>query len=171
MVNYLLVAGGAGGGGAVNGSAGLGGGGGAGGLLQGSGLSLPIAAYPVVIGAGGAKATSNSNTPGNVGNLTNIVADAKTAGWNKVMLATVLPSNSSTGPQETQRGLLNTSIVGNAAGADVIVDYASDSIMGNPANTTNTLYYADGTHPTEYGYTLLFPYLKTALTGLGFSLS
>ena len=66
-VTYLVVAGG--GGGAGHGGGG-GGGGGAGGYLTGTGHPVPVAAYPIVIGAGGAGGQmfygndGRNNTPG-----------------------------------------------------------------------------------------------------------
>lgn len=60
-IEFLLAAGGGGGGDAVPGSLGAGGGGGAGGLFN-SAASIPVGAYAVTIGLGGAIETNGQNS-------------------------------------------------------------------------------------------------------------
>ncbi len=59
------------------------------------------------------------------------------------------------GDDERQRLKLNAMIRAGRAGADAVVDFASDPVMGNYKTVANRLYYYDGIHPTTYGYSLL----------------
>lgn len=79
------------------------------------------------------------------------IAWAKSAGF-YVALITILPRSLAWTPaQETQRLSYNTLVRQNAAGADAIVDWAADPLMGDGVNPTTSPYYADGLHPTVLG--------------------
>jgi lysophospholipase L1-like esterase len=92
--------------------------------------------------------------------LAGMVAAAHGAGA-KVILGTVLPRQglqwfgASYGADEKQRLALNALIRANAAGADGVIDFASDPAMGAYRNLTNGRYYFDGTHPSVSGDALL----------------
>jgi hypothetical protein len=84
-------------------------------------------------------------------NLTAYIASAHATGW-KVLAATMLPYSGDSANQTAERLAYNALIRANAAGADGIIDYAADPLMGLQATTTNTMYYGDGLHPTSLGY-------------------
>jgi hypothetical protein len=85
----------------------------------------------------------------------------RTAGFDKILLTTLLPRGDGT-MTEPNRLAYNATLT-NAAwqianGIDGVIDFASQPIMGNPANLTNTLYYnTDLIHPTALGQSLLVP--------------
>jgi hypothetical protein len=79
--------------------------------------------------------------------------DARAAGWSRVVVCTDIPA---TGRSDTGRGPFNQSIRDNAAGLGYsVADFAADSIMGDPAQTSNTTYFADGLHCADAGYARL----------------
>ena len=108
---------------------------------------------------------TNTSCTAIYGNMTSYVAAAHATGW-KVIVGTMLPRNGWSGNQITEQGACNTLIRANSAGADAIADYAADATMGVQANTTNTAYYADGTHPTSLGYGYLAIIEAAAVNGL-----
>ena len=89
--------------------------------------------------------------------LARIIATAHGAGA-RVLIATILPRAGFTqdgtppGRQEAQRLALNRLIRANTAGADGLVDFANDPIMGVPGMVRNKQYYFDTIHPTTAGY-------------------
>jgi lysophospholipase L1-like esterase len=100
--------------------------------------------------------TSGSTT---YSRLTSLVSSAHGTGF-KVVAATVLPTTTGawTGAMETQRGVYNTAVLGNAAGADQVVDIAdTNTAMGALTAPNNTSLYADLIHPTTLGYSDLAP--------------
>lgn len=83
----------------------------------------------------------------------------------KVILSTIFAQNRGA-TFETERNNFNTLIrAGWSAIADGLADFASDSIIGNSANTGNaTFYQADGWHLTERGVKdCLLPYFRAAI--------
>jgi hypothetical protein len=99
-------------------------------------------------------------------------AARKTAGWNKVIIGTVLPRTDAGGPMvDANRVAYNSTITASgwaaANGIDGIFDFASDSIMGNIANTTNATYYnSDQIHPTTAGHARLAPIWGATLSAV-----
>ncbi|MGI4730270.1 MAG: SGNH/GDSL hydrolase family protein [Janthinobacterium lividum] len=94
------------------------------------------------------------------------VSSAKAAGF-YVVLVTVLPRSLNWSPaQEVQRLAYNNLVRQNAAGADAIDDWAADPVIGDGVDTVNSLYYADGLHPTELGQQRLAVIDAAALTPL-----
>lgn len=89
----------------------------------------------------------------------------RTAGYDYIIGTTVTPSTQFLASEETARVAANTAIKGNSgAPFDAVVDFAGDSRLANPADTT---YYADGLHWTAAGAQvaadLMSPALATAL--------
>jgi lysophospholipase L1-like esterase len=83
---------------------------------------------------------------------TPFVAAAKAAGF-YVVINTVLPRSNQdwTSSKEAQRQAYNALVRSNAAAADAVDDWAADPVMGDAAGSLNTVYYADGLHPTVTG--------------------
>lgn len=50
--------------------------------------------------------------------------------------------------------------------ADAYADFSADPVIGNTANTTNTLYWQDQLHMTAAGYAIWAQYLKTAIESI-----
>lgn len=72
---------------------------------------------------------------------------ARTAGADRVVMATVPPSTSYTAPQEAERGTLNPLIRASSAW-DAVLDLAAATNLTDASNAT---YYADGLHWTTAG--------------------
>lgn len=72
---------------------------------------------------------------------------ARTAGADRIIMATVPPSTAYTGPQETQRLALNTLIAASSEWEHVL-DLATATNLTNAADTT---YYPDGLHWSTAG--------------------
>ncbi len=92
----------------------------------------------------------------------------RAAGWNKIVVATMLPRNDSHDmvyPNfEPNRIAFNTLLRnGFSPHADGLIDIGADSIMGNVDNIDNTLYFVDGVHPTALGHSILAPYFFNAI--------
>lgn len=84
----------------------------------------------------------------------------------KVVLCTILPRTGSsgwTGAMETQRLAYNDLVRTNSAGADLVLDLASDSVMGPTAACADTSLYGDALHPANGGHAVLGPLYKAAL--------
>lgn len=83
------------------------------------------------------------------------IADAKSAGQNKVGVCTILPRQ--TWVTDTAKWVeaqaYNDLVRANylSWGADFIVDLAADPTMGNISNCSNTSLYTDGLHPSSLG--------------------
>jgi hypothetical protein len=94
----------------------------------------------------------------------------KAAGYDLVGMCTLLPRNDGvmTEPNRTTYDSTLTGVGWAAANQiDFICDLASDSIMGDPANCSNTMWYVDGVHPTTAGYARLAPiYLASILAAV-----
>lgn len=107
-------------------------------------------------------ATLYSNT------LTPYVQYLKGLGY-KVVVCKVLPTTS-TGYADTAAGIetrrndYNALIASNAAGADVICDYASNATIGTyPDSPNNGTYYGDKLHPTSASCAIMGPILAAAI--------
>ncbi len=87
------------------------------------------------------------------------IPSAASAGWNKVIVSTVLPRSDGgwTGAMETAR-LSYNDMLRNSNLPLAVFDAASDAVMGGTAST-NTALYPDALHPSALGYT----YLSSAL--------
>jgi hypothetical protein len=103
-------------------------------------------------------------------NLQTIASQYKSAGFNKVIIGTVMPRNTLFTAGQTHAGYeaarlaLNTSIrAGIGTDFDVLADVGADAIMGNDANINNVTYFQDALHPTLAGNALMAPYWVNAL--------
>lgn len=103
-----------------------------------------------------------------VANVVAFCAARKAAGFDKVILGTVLPRSDVAGPlNEANRLTYNATITApgwaEANGIDGIFDFGSHAIMGVKANNTDTTYYSDLIHPTSAGHELLAPIWQAKL--------
>ena len=103
--------------------------------------------------------------------LMDYVHRRKLYGWDKVIVATILPRNDSADVDfpnfETDRQAFNTWLRANWMNfAEGLVDIGADAIMGNVSNINNTTYYLDGVHPTALGHTILAPYFEAAIRAI-----
>jgi hypothetical protein len=93
----------------------------------------------------------------------------KQAGYALAAMSTLLPRNDGV-MTEPNRTAFNSTITGAgwaaANGIDYIIDLASQTIMGNPANCSNTAYYSDGVHPTALGASLPAPIFLAAVNAM-----
>ena len=97
--------------------------------------------------------------------ITSYISARHTAGW-KVVILTITPRNDSAwdSTYETQRGLLNTSILGNAAGADGVVNLTT---IADLLTTTNTTYFlSDQLHLTSTGYGIVAAAVDAVIDGM-----
>lgn len=99
-------------------------------------------------------------------NLAAYVAAMRRAGWNRVVVGTVLPSTWE--PFDPQRDALNLILTApgwaRAHGIDAIADFALSPEMGGDGAAADKTYFADGIHPTNLGYATLAPIYGRALT-------
>jgi lysophospholipase L1-like esterase len=86
---------------------------------------------------------------------TPFVAFLKGLGF-KVVICTILPRTIGawTPEMEAERVAYNDAVRGNAAGADAVLDLATNPTMGN-GNEGNATLYPDGLHPSSLGYRYL----------------
>jgi lysophospholipase L1-like esterase len=114
---------------------------------------------------------AQAKAPDIYNNLCKIVMNAHRAGA-KVIIATILPRGglrlfgTPPGDDETQRLTLNTMLRANRAGADALVDFAADPIMGSYQAVLNPADYKDTIHPTTQGYVHLAADAAQALNRL-----
>lgn len=114
---------------------------------------------------------TNSMNPG-IGNdtgaqaaaaMATLIADGQATGFT-VIVATCLPSTFVT---EANRTTYNTTLITNASSSNyTIADIASDPVMGQAGQQTNTTYYTDGVHPTRTGMAEIAPIVANALRPL-----
>ena len=99
--------------------------------------------------------------------MTSLVTLYKTQGF-RVAVETTLPRSDANWntTRETNRTSFNTLVRGNAAGADLIIDSASDPVIGDGTNTDLTTYYADKLHLNAAGQTRKSDIYKAALPNL-----
>ena len=99
-------------------------------------------------------------------NLAAYVAAMRRAGWNRIVVGTVLPSTWE--PFDPQRDTLNLILTApgwaHAHGIDAIADFALSPEMGGDGQAADKTYFADGIHPTNLGYATLAPIYGRALT-------
>lgn len=102
-------------------------------------------------------------------NIQNIITPFKTAGVNKVVVATATPRNASFSNGETRSGFeakrqtLISSIQGGLGTVyDAIADVGSDPVIGSDA-LLSTTYFGDFLHPTVLGHSLHKPYHVNAM--------
>lgn len=125
----------------------------------------------VVIEGGINDITSDTTASALYSTMTNYITTAKTAGF-KCLATDILPWNNAnfTSARETVRTTYNASVVGNAAGADRIIDIASDAVMGTASAPNDTSLYIDALHPTAAGdLRLATEQYKPALASQGIS--
>jgi lysophospholipase L1-like esterase len=79
----------------------------------------------------------------------------------KVIVSTTMKWSTETAGNETTRLAYNALVIANSAGADAVVDMAS-----NLDPTVEGPYYSDGTHTTNAGYAIAAGLFKTALLSL-----
>jgi hypothetical protein len=114
----------------------------------------------------------SGNAPQYAAAVAAMCAARKTAGFDLAMMTTLLPRGDGV-MTEPNRLAYNSTLtgVGWAAsnGIDYIVDFASDSIMGNPANLpvnnggVTTYFNSDNIHPTTVGHARLVPILTPVM--------
>lgn len=95
-------------------------------------------------------------------NMTTLVSDYKNAGYNKVIVLTVLPRTYAGDPgdyetkRQDYRALVVPGLGGDSCGADAVVDIGSDSTIGDSGDQNNATYYnADKVHLTTAGYAIV----------------
>lgn len=97
--------------------------------------------------------------------LARYVATMRKAGWDRVIVGTLLPSDWA--PFVAPRTALNAILLqpgwARAHGIDVIADFAASPTMGPNGAAADKRLYVDGIHPTDYGYGLLAPIYGAAL--------
>jgi phospholipase/lecithinase/hemolysin len=84
----------------------------------------------------------------------------------KVVICTVLPRTGSSGwnaSMEAERLAYNSLVVSNGAGADLVLDLASDSVMGPTTACADTSLYGDSLHPATAGHARLATLYRAAL--------
>lgn len=91
------------------------------------------------------------------------------AGWQKVVAVTVLPRSGGDANFESYRATCNTELR-NPANIGVywhaVADVAADPNLGPAGSTSNTTYYADGTHLTDVGYAIVSSIVRNACYSL-----
>jgi lysophospholipase L1-like esterase len=97
-----------------------------------------------------------------VANLKTYCLARRAAGWNRIVLGTLLPSTVS-GFNAT-RDAVNTLIRADTSFYDYLADYDTNPTIGADSAAANTTYYIDGTHPTTAGYGLMAPITQAAVT-------
>jgi lysophospholipase L1-like esterase len=96
--------------------------------------------------------------------------DGRRAAGFKTLAFTITPRTGGTDDagHNTRRLAVNDLIRANwTTFADALVDVASDPIVGNLANTTNTTYFSDQTHFTNAGYAIIAKLARAELRKLG----
>lgn len=84
----------------------------------------------------------------------------------KVVICTILPRTGSSGwsaAMENERLAYNAAVVANAAGADLVLDLASDPVMGPTTACADTSLYVDALHPATGGHARLASLYRAAL--------
>ncbi len=133
--------------------------------LLGSGLNVLCVAAGVNDLNGGDSAATVFN------NLNTYCAARKSAGWDKIVVLTILPFTSD-GATEAKRLALNT-LIRNAISPstyDYVADVGGDPTIGDTGDNFNTFYYGgDALHPQSPGYTIMAGIVKTQLAFAGIS--
>jgi lysophospholipase L1-like esterase len=85
--------------------------------------------------------------------LASLVSAAKATGYTAVV-GTLFPSSTFYSGKETIRTDYIAAIKANAAGADAIVDYTANPVIGTDAAATDTTLYWDNIHRTEVAHNI-----------------
>jgi hypothetical protein len=94
-------------------------------------------------------------------NLQAAAAALYAAGYEKIVMGTVLPSNDL---NDTTRASLNALIVAGAGTTyDHLADVAADATIGEDGDNANTTYYSDGVHMKAAGNAIAAPIFQTAI--------
>lgn len=108
--------------------------------------------------------TASSDVPAFLADLAAYCDARRAAGW-KVALGTLLPADRSN--FNTRRNTANTTIrTWAGVHADVIIDFAANTTIGEDGDELNTTYYSDGVHPTLAGQEIMESIYRTAINGL-----
>jgi len=119
----------------------------------------------LVIFAGTNDITSGSTAAATYANLVSYCQGARSAGWNKICVVTMLPRTDLAVP--ASRTTYNTLIRNNAlTDWDALGDWGGNATMGQDGDDTNPTYYSDGIHPTTVGHGIGAGIISTALLTL-----
>jgi lysophospholipase L1-like esterase len=103
-------------------------------------------------------------------NLKAYVTARHAAGWKNVAVATLLPFGQYNGctSNNAQRAIFNNLVRGDKAGADVLIDWAADPLIGpdSACSSAATTYSSDGTHPNAAGSAIMSQYFAPGLASL-----
>jgi lysophospholipase L1-like esterase len=80
----------------------------------------------------------------------------------KIVVATMLSRDNPAG-LDTERAAFNTSVRGNAAGADFVVDFDPTQLGCNNCATTSGLFNADKIHPNDAGEKIIIQMMQAVL--------
>jgi len=96
-------------------------------------------------------------------NLKTYCLARRAAGW-KVVACTPLACDR---PNYASRRAVAAGLIrGDNSFYDALVDFAADTTFGPDSSATNTTLFADGVHPTTYGYTLMAPIVANVVNTL-----
>lgn len=110
-----------------------------------------------------------------VADIITYCAARKAAGWDKVVITTLLSRTDGGGLNNAQRNAYNPIITNsgwsgrtaNGGPVDAVADFAADSIMGvDDAPTVNPTYFSDGVHPNAAGNLRLEAIMRITINGL-----
>lgn len=98
-------------------------------------------------------------------------AARRSAGWDKIVLCTMLPRTAAIAPGfNALRNAFNAIVTApgwaTANGFDAIADLAGVAGMGADADAVNATNYPDGVHPSAAGHALLEPVYRATINGL-----
>ena len=95
-------------------------------------------------------------------NMTTLVSDYRSAGYDKIIVLTVLPRTYAGDPgdyetkRQDYRALVVPGLGGDSCGADAVVDIAAKTTIGDSGDQNNTTYYnADTVHLKTAGYAIV----------------
>jgi lysophospholipase L1-like esterase len=92
--------------------------------------------------------------------MTTYIQGRQAAGF-KVIVLTTMKWGTITAPKEVIRQAYNALVLANSAGADAVVDVASDSRLSDPTNTT--YFNGDTVHLTDAGYAVVAGLVRPAV--------
>jgi lysophospholipase L1-like esterase len=99
--------------------------------------------------------------------LASFIATRYAAGWNKIVVHTILPREGTGTDWDGDRATANTTIRSwEGVSVDAVADIASDATIGANGAAANTTYYQDGVHPTTAGYQVWEPYTTAAINAV-----
>lgn len=99
------------------------------------------------------------------------IAARRAAGYDKIVLCTILPTSTALGAAfNPWRNLVNSIYTGPgwaaANGVDAIADFAANATMGTDTSADNATYYPDGVHPSAAGHAILEPIYRAAVNSV-----